>query len=158
MVTDPLQADIQARAEANALVVEGWDLAKQRQYEEFLENERLEYERCRANREANDLPQLEPLVIASSGPELRPGDDPWLSVLCHVERMPNVVGSLERRDGYIRVRTSFILDEVLGISRDDRKTRHSDRLSRNMTRLGWIKPKALRFGVNIVNGYQKLME
>jgi hypothetical protein len=85
-------------------------------------------------------------------------DDPWQDILAKVENTPNAGGSLERADGYIKVTTEFLLDGVLGISREKVNQNHTKRLSRVMERLGWEKPPNIRIGTTVAKGYRKKIE
>ena len=72
--------------------------------------------------------------------------------------MPNVSGSLERGNGYVKVASTFLLNKVLGISREKITQFHRARLARVMEVLGWEKPPNLWIGTGSAKGYRKLLE
>jgi hypothetical protein len=73
MATDQ-QADLEARAQANAQIIEGWNVEKQRQYEQFMAAEKAAEARRQANVQHPDL-QPEPVHEIEK-------IDPWGSYSC----------------------------------------------------------------------------
>jgi hypothetical protein len=147
--------DLEARAKENAKTIEGWDVEKQARYEAFLQAEKAADDRRKADREAaREMDRA--LAAYPAKPERVP--DPWESVLAEVERMPSVSGSLERGNGYVKVGSTFLLNKVLGISREKINQFHRARLARAMEFLGWEKPPNLWIGTGSAKGYRKLLE
>lgn len=152
-VTTDDQAALEARALENAKTVEGWDVDKQRRYEEFM---RLEREAAKA--ESGQRKATRDMALVASPPKPERVPDSWESVLCEIEQMPAVSGSLERAGGYIKVTSRFLLNKVLGISQEKVFKTHTQRLSRVMECLGWEKPPNIWIGTASAKGYRKQLE
>jgi hypothetical protein len=156
---DELQAGLEARAEENAKTVEGWTVEKQAHYEQFMAAEKIAEERRRANSKPAGVLDTALASIAAYSPKpAEPNDDPWLDVLATLERLPNTPGCVHRKDGYIKITTKFILNEVLGVHPERGNNSAAQRLSHLMEQLGWEKPEAIKFGSLACRGYQKWME
>jgi hypothetical protein len=148
-------AELEARARENAKTIDGWNVEKQARYEEFLQAEKAEDARRRADREAAREVNM---ALAASPPKPERVPDPWESVLSTVESLPNVSGSLERANGYVKASSTFLLNKVLGIPRERITHFHRARLMRVMKTIGWERPPALWIGTGSVKGYRKLLD
>jgi hypothetical protein len=147
--------ELEARAVENAKTLPGWTILKQRQYEQFLQDERLEYDRCRKAKDEVD--DIDMAVVVTPIPEQSP-PDAWQAILSNIENLPNDPEGLERSNGRIKVRSTYLLTDVLGISREKIHMSHMLRLARVMECLGWDKPPNINIGPKVCKGYWRSLE
>jgi hypothetical protein len=96
--------------------------------------------------------------IVSDG-ESRQGPDftdPWERLLRRVERRTGVIRAVDR-DGKPewRVKSRYLLTEVIGIPPERTNANHGCRLGVVMRGLGWDGPKDIWFGAGHTKGYAK---
>jgi hypothetical protein len=89
--------------------------------------------------------------------------DPWADLLKNLEARPNagrhIVQAVDP-DGKPewRVRSCYLLTNVVGIAAERANGAHHRRLGAVMRKLGWAGPKNLRFGAEQAKGYFKAAE
>jgi hypothetical protein len=97
-----------------------------------------------------------------NGKQIGP-DDPWADLLKNLEARPNagrhIVQAVDP-DGKPewRVRSCYLLTNVVGIAAERANGAHHRRLGTVMRKLGWTGPKNLRFGAEQAKGYFKAAE
>jgi hypothetical protein len=148
--------ELEVRAAENAKTLPGWTVEKQRQYEQFLQDERLEYDRCRKAKDEVD--NIDMAVVVTPILEQSP-PDPWQAILSNIENLPNDPEGLERSCGRIKIRSTYVLTNVLGIPREKIQPSHMLRLARVMVEgLGWDKPGNINIGPKVCKGYWRSLE
>jgi hypothetical protein len=144
--------ELKARAQNNS-ATEDWNLLKQARFEELVLQEQAEYARCRKARdEVEDMAVVVTPIVEQSPP------DPWQAILSTIQNLPNNPEGLERGNGYIKVRSTFLLTDVLGISPEKVNHNHATRLSKAMECLGWEKPSNITIGWKACKGYRKSLD
>jgi hypothetical protein len=149
--------NLETRAQQNAKTIQGWNAEKQAAYEAFMQAEK-EAEKAATDRHKTEREALD-IAIDASVPEAEaPPPDPWEEILAKVETMPSVPGALARTKSHINVTSAFLLEKVLGLSRDSgHKTKQDNaaRLAIVMCTLGWEKPANVWMGNAAFKGYRK---
>jgi hypothetical protein len=146
-------AELKERAQRNA-EVEDWGILKQARFEAVILQEQAEHRQRLANREARDTAR----VIAHLPKLEEPPADPWVAILAGIDSLPNNAEGLERSNGHIKVRSTYLLTDVLGINREKIHHHHAIRLSKVMECLGWDKPPNVSIGPLVCKGYRKALE
>jgi hypothetical protein len=140
---DQLQADLEARAKENAKTIEGWNVEKQARYEDFLQAEKAEEHRRKANLQRMAPADWQPQQVYSIK------TDPWVDILTGVEG--------NRFGDEVRVFSQELMTLKLGIPASDQHSGMQRRLADCMRQLGWQGPKQMRISGKCGRGFWRFV-